>query len=389
MAAAIGDVSFPVGASLHAAGAERTQGHGWASAALTPYRLVSGHAPSGSRDVVVDSRLHARLGTRLHLTAPGGEGTYRVSGIARGTANQDRGQTAVFFSAATADALSGAPGRVNAVGVIAKPGAKLAGLGGPGLDVLDRAHAADADAGDPQASDRESLVAIFGTMGGIAGFVALFVVAGTFALVIAQRRRETAVLRALGATPRQVRRLIATEALFVSLAASALGLLAGRPLANALVDLLAGHGDVPAGFTPGHSWIPLVAALGMGVGIAQLAVVAAARRAGKVRPGRGAARGRDRARPPRRRAHAHRRDRARRRRRDGAAVQGRAGVRVLDPRRHPARGRHRAARALAARAPRRAARRAAARARPRRAAGEHRPVGEPLAHAPRSRRRSC
>ena len=41
---------------------------------------------------------------------------------------------------------------------------------------------------------------------------------------------------------------------------------------------------MPAGFAPGHSWIPLVAALGMGVGIAQLAVVAAARRAGKVRP---------------------------------------------------------------------------------------------------------
>ena len=41
---------------------------------------------------------------------------------------------------------------------------------------------------------------------------------------------------------------------------------------------------MPAGFAPGHSWIPLVAALGMGVGIAQIAVVAAARRAGKVRP---------------------------------------------------------------------------------------------------------
>ena len=150
--------------------------------------------------------------------------------------------------------------------------------------MLDRAHAADADAGDPQASDREAMVAIFGTMGGIAGFVALFVVAGTFALAIAQRRKETAVLRALGATPRQVRRLIATEALFVSLVAGALGLLAGRPLATALVDLLSRHGHIPAGFEPGHSWIPLVAALGMGVGIAQLAVVAAARRAGKVRP---------------------------------------------------------------------------------------------------------
>ncbi len=284
VAAAVGDVSFPVGGPLRAGGVDRVQGHGWASAALTPYRLTAGRAPSSPRDVVLDARLRARVGATVHITAPGGEGTYRVSGLARGTANQDRGQAAVFFTAGTADRLSGAPGRINAIGIIAKPGASLAGLERPGLEVLDRAHAADADAGDPRASDRASLIAIFGTMGGIAGMVALFVVAGTFALVIAQRRRETAVLRALGATPRQVRRLIATEALFVSLAASALGLLAGRPLANALVDLLAGHGDVPAGFAPGHSWIPLVAALGMGVGIAQLAVVAAARRAGKVRP---------------------------------------------------------------------------------------------------------
>ena len=98
VAAAIGDVSFPVGAPLRVTGAERTQGHGWASAALTPYRLISGHAPSGPRDVVVDARLHAHLGARLHLTAPGGEGTYRVSGIARGTANQDRGQTCLLYT---------------------------------------------------------------------------------------------------------------------------------------------------------------------------------------------------------------------------------------------------------------------------------------------------
>ena len=56
--------------------------------------------------------------------------------------------------------------------------------------------------------------------------MALFVVAGTFALAIAQRRREIAVLRALGATPPQIRRLIAGEALLVSLVAGALGLLA-------------------------------------------------------------------------------------------------------------------------------------------------------------------
>src|SRR3954451_2557313 len=63
---AIGDVSFAVGAGdLRAEGAERLQGHGSASAALTPSSLTSGHAPSGPRDVVVDSRLAARFGARL------------------------------------------------------------------------------------------------------------------------------------------------------------------------------------------------------------------------------------------------------------------------------------------------------------------------------------
>ena len=287
VAAAVGDVSFPVAApasGLRAAGVDRVRGHGWASAALTPYLLVVGRKPAAADEVVLDARLDVRLGTALHLTAPGGAGRYRVVGLARGAANRDRGQAAVFFADTAADALSGAPGRVNAIGVLGVTAEALRERLGRGLEVLDGAHAADADAGDPRAADRPTLVAIFGTMGGIAGAVALFVVAGTFALVLAQRRRETAILRALGATPRQVRRLVAAEALLVSLVAGGLGLVAGRPLANAIVDLLAGRGGVPESFAPGHSWIPLAAALGMGVIVAQLAVVAAARRAGKVRP---------------------------------------------------------------------------------------------------------
>ena len=228
-------------------------------------------------------------------------------------------------------------------------------------------------------------------MGGIAGFVALFVVAGTFALAIAQRRRETAVLRALGATPRQVRRLIATEALFVSLVAGALGLLAGRPLATALVDLLveprrtSRRASSPG--TRGSRWSPRSA---MGIGIAQLAVVAAARRAGKVRARRGAARGR-------RSSTAASAGSARL---SGVlALGGGAAMALLFKGEQAsafsilagillAAG-HRAARALAARAARRAARPAAARSRPRRAAGEHRACRPTAGARLRWRRRSC
>ena len=216
-------------------------------------------------------------------------------------------------------------------------------------------------------------------MGGIAGAVALFVVAGTFALAIAQRRRETAVLRALGATPRQVRRLIATEAFLLSVVASGLGLLAGGPLARAIVER-AGRPRRRAGRLRAG---PLLDPARRGARDGHRRRAGRGRRrgaAGRARaPGRGAARGGGRARPARRRAHARRRPLARRRRRDGAAVQRRAGVRVLDPRGDPARDRDRAARALAARPAGRAALAAAAAARRARPAREHRAGGQPLA----------
>ena len=282
MQRAVGDVSFAAGvwdAGGRRLAAERLRGHGWQSAALTPYRLTAGRAPSRPRDVVADTRLGVRVGDTVRVVAPGGDASYRVSGVAVGSADE----VALFFAPAVAGTLSGTPG-VDAIGIVGASPGELRERLGEGVEVLDAEHASAADAGDPTTADREALVAIFGTMAGIAGTVALFVVAGTFALAIAQRRRETAVLRALGATPRQVRRLIAGEALIVSLAATALGVMAGRPLALAIVDLLVDRGVAPEGFALGSSLIPLAAAVGAGIGIAQLAVVAAARRAGRVRP---------------------------------------------------------------------------------------------------------
>src|SRR5262249_2262500 len=160
-------------------------------------------APSGAHEVVLDDRLPARR--EMRITTPAGEATYRVVGRVHGPA----GPPAMFFADKVADRLSGAPGKVNAIAI---RGPKPAGLDHPAPgepQVLDRAHAADADASDPRAAERVTLVAIFGVLAGVSGMVALFVVAGTFTLAIVQRRRELAVMRALGAAPHQVRRLVA------------------------------------------------------------------------------------------------------------------------------------------------------------------------------------
>ena len=68
VARAVGDIAFPAGAwneqgsPCSAERADRLIGHGWDSAALTPYQLTSGRAPSGPRDVVADARLGTRVG---------------------------------------------------------------------------------------------------------------------------------------------------------------------------------------------------------------------------------------------------------------------------------------------------------------------------------------
>ena len=310
-------------------------------------------------------------------------------------ASQDRGQAGAVLRArrrrsgsparrdrSTPSASSPSPARRSRRSPSAcgrRPPAVRRARPGPAVEVLDRDHAADADAGDPRAAGRDALVAIFGVMGGIAGAIALFVVAGTFGLAIAQRRRETAVLRALGATPRQVRRLVAAEALIVAAAASALGVLAGGPLARALADALADHGAAPQGFAPGSSWVPLAAAVGLGVGVSQLAVVAAAWRAGRVRPAEALREVAVEHGRPGAGARAGRPGLPRRRRDIALAFSGEAALAFAILAAMLLAGGYRAARALAARAPRRRARPAAPAVRRPRAPREPRPGRQPLA----------
>jgi len=298
---AVGDLAFPAaafglgGQLLSAPGAGLTEGHGWASAQLTPYILVAGNPPASAGEVVIDARLarhgHIRVGARLLVVVPAGTRGFRVSGIAAPHAGGDRGQPALFFSDDAAPLLARTAGQVNAVGVFAAPGvspdmlrARLSASLGAGVQVLDRQHAAAADAGDPVAAQRADLIALLATTGAFAAIVAIFVVAGTFAFTVAQRRRELALLRTIGATPRQLRQMIAGEALVIAALGGALGCLAGLPLAAPLASALVSHGAAPEGFHASSNPVPFVAAFATGLAVAEVASLAAAWRAARVRP---------------------------------------------------------------------------------------------------------
>jgi putative ABC transport system permease protein len=130
----------------------------------------------------------------------------------------------------------------------------------------------------------DGAVALLGMTMGLAAFVAIFIVSSTFAFTVAQRRRDLALLRLTGAGRRQVRTLLVGEALLLGTLGSGLGAVVGVPVMRLHAAMLDNFGFVPSGFAgQWRSWILYVSA-GTGIGIAVLGVLAASRRAAKVRP---------------------------------------------------------------------------------------------------------
>ncbi|MGW2635465.1 ABC transporter permease [Streptomyces sp. NPDC001348] len=274
---AVADLTFPVrgphGTPLTA--------HNWASTAFTAERLAAGRAP-GPGEVVLS---HGTVGDRVTLTTPDGPRPYRVSGLTRAPA------ATAWFAEADALRVSGHPGRVDAVVVLPKRGVTPAVLKAQVAHAL--GHRAlvhtGADRGaveDPSLSEaRELLIGLGGSFGGVATLVAMFTAAGTVALAVGQRAREFALLRAIGTTPRQIRRTIATEALLVAPLAAGIGCLPGIVLARWWFGQLQDKGAIPRAVDLAVGWIPLVSAVGAVLVTALCAGYAAARRSSRIKPG--------------------------------------------------------------------------------------------------------
>src|SRR5439155_6492472 len=160
---------------------------------------------------------------------------------------------AVFFTDTRAAALAPLPGRVSAIGVIAAPGTDRASLTAALTRLAETAGAkayTGADRGLAERSDDTAagalLIQVGAAFGGYVVLLIVFVVAGTVGLSVRHRRRDLALLRAIAATPGQVRRMIMVEAGLVGLAAAALGIPAGVLAIRWLHGELVGRGFIPA-----------------------------------------------------------------------------------------------------------------------------------------------
>ncbi|GAA4240927.1 hypothetical protein GCM10022254_67690 [Actinomadura meridiana] len=123
-----------------------------------------------------------------------------------------------------------------------------------------------------------------GMLASLAVFVGLFVIANTFGTLVRQRTRRLALLSAIGATPRQIRRLIRLEALALGLVASVGGVLLGYPVAGLLTDLFAKDGFDISVADMNVGWIALTGPSAAGILVTQLAAWRAARRASRIAP---------------------------------------------------------------------------------------------------------
>jgi putative ABC transport system permease protein len=275
--AAIADVSVPAELDGRA-----TVAHGWSGAALTPYVLSAGRAPARPEEVVTGYR--AALGAKLRLASTEASRTVTVVGVAR-PRHPVRQQTAIFLTDGEAARLAGHPGRVDAIGVLAAPGFDASRLRAAAGRAAVLTGDARGKAEYPERQEaRTTLIAVTASFGGLALFIALFVVASTMGLSIQQREREIALLRAVAATPGQIRRMIAWEAAIVGLVGAAAGIWPGALLGRALADGLVDHGIAPPNMTVSAGWMPIAAAVGGSVAAALLAVLAAGRRAARVPP---------------------------------------------------------------------------------------------------------
>lgn len=254
-------------------------------------------APAAPNQIVIDKntadKTKFKVGDTIPVITKDGSDDYELVGIAKfGDADSLLGATAVMFTRQTASRVLGQPGKVDEILVKADSGVsqqevvgnlKQTLAGQKNVEVL-----TGAEITKENQNDIKDALGFFNTFLLIFGVIALlvgsFIIFNTFSIIVAQRGREMALLRAIGAKRGQVVRSVLFEAVLVGVAASVIGFIAGVLLAGALKAALAAFGlDIPAS----QITIPTNAVIWsfvVGMGVTVVAAVFPAIRASRIPP---------------------------------------------------------------------------------------------------------
>ncbi|MHC3470606.1 ABC transporter permease [Streptomyces sp. 7R007] len=260
------------------------------------YPLEDGTAPHGAHQVAIDAKTAERAGYKVgdtvRISVNGPVLTPTISGVfTTDDGNVSAGGSLALFDTATAQKLFGKPGTYDEIDVKAAAGTSQTALKSA-LDSALGTRLVETTTGRQLADDQAERISSSMSglkqgllvFAGIALFVGTFIIANTFTMLVAQRTKELALLRAVGASRRQVTRSVLIEAFVVGAVAGVTGLAAGIGIGAALRSLMGTLGaTVPDG--------PLVigpatvaAALAVGILITMLAAWLPGRRAAKIPP---------------------------------------------------------------------------------------------------------
>jgi putative ABC transport system permease protein len=224
---------------------------------FNPLRLTDGLWPAGSREVAIDAGTAAKhgfaVGDTIAVAGPGPVRRFTISGIAEFTTlDSIGGLTLAIFDPATAQSFFGKAGRFDEILVAAREGVspeELARAIQPILPKGAEVATGSAEVATQADGTNEDIAVVRKFMlafGGLALFVGAFVIFNTLSTTVAQRTRELATLRTLGASRRQVLGSVVLESLVIGAAGSAVGLLLGPGLAKGLSALFVAVGqDLP------------------------------------------------------------------------------------------------------------------------------------------------
>jgi putative ABC transport system permease protein len=276
-------------------GGAPTFGFNWTPEPLNPMRLVEGSPPEGTSSVVIDAntadKYDFEVGDSVRVITSDEPREFTVSGIASFGGEQSLGgATLALFDTSTAQQLLDKQGQFDEIEVAGEKGLSEAELRDRIQTALPEGIEAEtaADVTDEQSDAIQEGLGFFSTFllvfAGIALFVGAFLIFNTFSITVAQRTREFALLRALGASGGQVMTSVVIEALIVGIVAAAVGLGAGVLIAMGLNAMLEAFGiDLPQASLQLHTRTIIVSLI-VGIVTTVVSAVIPARRAARIAP---------------------------------------------------------------------------------------------------------
>ena len=259
------------------------------------FTLRQGRMPSGPTEVTIDARSATGakyvVGDTVRVVLHDGTHPFTLVGITGfGDSDSLAGATLAGFDLATAQQVLGRTGTIDQISVIAKDGVdpielvpQIAAAMPKGIETLSGATLASEGSAAMQ-SGLAIFTQVLLAFAAVSLLVGSFVIWNTFNVLVAQRRREVGLLRAVGATRRQVLGGILVESAAIGLLATAVGLLGGIGLAVGIRRLLMLVGVEVPSTTVALEARTILAALVVGVGVTMVAAAVPAWAAARVAP---------------------------------------------------------------------------------------------------------